>query len=131
MKTTRQSANVMLAIIAIIAIIGIIWIGWKIIQKVSQWPLSNPDRYTNVLYSAWAPKIAELEQMYPGQSVTLPELNLTVPLEALAWEWHYCVQTSSNLVDWTTTDLDWDQAKELIRTNHSEPCRFYRRLLYY
>lgn len=132
MKTNRQSGNVLLAIMAILALLLIVYLGWKIIQKISEWPIGNPDKYTNVVDSAWAPRVAELEQTYPGQSVTLPELNnITVPISALAYQWHYCVQTSTNLQDWTVTTLYWDEARELVRTNHTEPCRFYRRILWW
>lgn len=131
MKTLRNSGNVMLALIALLAIVGIVWIGYKIIKKVSQWPIGNPDRYTNVVDSAWSGRIAGLEQQYPGQSVTIPDLNISVPMSALAYQWNYCVQTSTNLHDWTTTDLDWDHALELVRTNRGEPCRFYRRILWW
>ena len=122
----------MLALLALIALIAIVVIGYKIIHKLNRWPFDpNHGQGTNAQDNVWAPLIPSLKAQADYVTITVPDgvTNLTVPVEALQWNWYYVVQTSSNLADWTPTDLAWPEALDQIRTNHNEPCRYYRRLL--
>jgi hypothetical protein len=46
----------------------------------------------------------------------------TLPLTSLTQNWYYAVDTSTNLVDWERTDLDWP----VTMTNMVELRRFWR-----
>lgn len=133
-RPNHQRGALLLAVLAIIALVAIVWLGWKIIQKLDKWrPDPNHGQGTNAVDNSWAPRIAELQASNPGVTlnVSLPEFNLTVPLEALAWQWHETVQTSTNLSNWTDVDMDWSLALDDIQTNHNLPCRYYRRILWW
>ncbi len=128
MKTSRQSANLLLGFLALIALIAIIIIGYKIIDRLMRKPM---DPYhgqgTNITDSAWPPRrIADL-QAQGVTSVTVAGVATNLPVEQLQWQWHYTVQRSYNLVDWEDVDLDWDQ----ITNDLSRPAVFYRKVVWW
>lgn len=135
MKTSpypnRQRGALLLVLIAIIAIVGICYFGWKIIDRLLTHPFDpNHGQGTNVTDTAWSGRVQELIDAGVTE-VTPTNLPITVPVQALAYEWHYWVQTSTNLRDWTDTELEWNAALDLAATNHNEPMRFWRRELWW
>jgi hypothetical protein len=87
----------------------------------------NGDPETNLVDSA----VASLHQQYGADAtVSVPGLGLTgLPIDVLAYEWVYKTQTSTNLTDWTDMEVEWEEALDMVQTNHNEPQRFYRRLM--
>lgn len=132
-KTNSQRGSVILAIIAIVAMAGIIYVGYKLIQRLQEWhPDGNHGQGTNAEPDiTMVNTLSNLTASYGPLRVEIPEFKLTLPVEALEYGWYYTVQTSTNLLDWSGTDLEWEYALELARTNHTEPCRYWRRLLWW
>jgi len=122
---------VLLAIIALVAMAGIVYVGYKLIQSLQHWhPDVNHGQGTNSEPdSATLVTLSNLTASYGPMTVTMPEFNLTLPVESLAYNWYYFVQTSTNLKDWTDVEQDWPEVLESCRTNHDEPMRFWRRQL--
>lgn len=131
MKTTRRSGNVLLVIIFLLSVTALVLLAWKLIYTLQRLnPDPNHGQSTNAEPdTSWSGSIASLSSNYPV--VYVPDFNLTLPVESLAYQWNLSVQTSTNLRDWTDLDVEWDEALEAIRTNHNEPCRFYRRVLWW
>lgn len=126
-QTKSQAGHILLVLIAGVAVVGIVYIGYHVIKKLDTLTTTtqNP-QYTNLV--EWANE----RYVPPAVTVTIPEwgvTNLVLPTEAVNQPWFYKIQTSTNLQTWEDTDLEWDQALELSRTNHIESQRFYRRVL--
>lgn len=102
------------------------WLLWKIFHWNPQYDIThgNGDPESNM--------VAQVIAQYGANAVIfIPELQLTLPIEALAYEWRYETQTSTNLADWTEIMMEWEEVLESIQTNHGEPMRFYRRQLFW
>lgn len=133
MKTNHKPAgHIILVVIAGVALLGVVWLGHKVITKLKDAPMSTThNQDTNLV--EWGRSPFVLSNMATVQ-VTLPEwgvTNLMLPVEALTMVWYYRVDTSTNLIKWDETDLDWGTALELVRTNRNEAQRFFRRVLLY
>jgi len=133
LSPNRERGNLLLAIVALFAAVAVIIIGYRLIQRLQQMPFdphhgqgTNAEPDITMLNT-----LSNLTAQYGPLHVEMPEFRLTLPAEALAYEWYTVTQTSTNLLDWTDVDLDWDVALEDVRTNHALPCKFYRALLIY
>jgi hypothetical protein len=122
MKTQRNSGSVLLAIICIVAMAAIIYVGYKFISKLMSHPFDPTHGVgTNVVDVASA-EFAQFMADNPGATVSVMGTCATLPLTSLTQNWYYAVDTSTNLLDWERTDLDWP----VTMTNTVEPRRFWR-----
>jgi hypothetical protein len=122
----KTRGSIWLVLFVFLGMILLALFAWKIIRTLHDWNYDpNHGQDTNVIETASA-----LRSQY-GVSATIivPEFNLTLPVEALAYDWYEAVQSSTNLRDWVDSPMDWCEALESVRTNHNLPCQFYRRLL--
>lgn len=130
MKTNHQSGHIILVVIAGVALVGIVWLGHRVITKLKDAPLSTTNNQdTNLVEWGRSPFV---QSNVATVSVTMPEwgvTNLALPVEALTQNWYFRIQTSSNLIKWEDTDLEWIEALESVRTNRHEVQRFFRRVL--
>lgn len=139
-RPNRSSGHLILVFVLFVAIVAILWIGSKIIDRLQRHP---PDPWhgqdTNditQLDPIFTPIMASLREQLPSNpvvSVALTQIGTTVelPLEALAYQWHYRILTSTNMKDWSPTELNWGEDSAMMQTNHNEPARFYWRQLIY
>ena len=123
---SRQSGNLLLVIIALICLAGILYLGYKIITKLMDWhPDPHHGQGTNAVVDlAW---IQDLEASNGPVTVKVGGWPTGIPAEALASDWYYSVEVSTNLVDWEETPLEW----EAITNDPAQPAIFYRKLLWW
>ena len=127
-------ASVLLACIAILAIAGTVYVAYKIISSVSKMHVDpTHGQGTNDMDMFWANIVTREQAEHPGEhgTVTIPTLGITVDMSAMTNQWYQTIQTSTDLFDWYDVDVDWDQAKAMIQTNHNEPMRFFRRVVWW
>ena len=126
---SSQSGNLLLVIIALICLAGILYIGYKIVSRLSRWQIDpHHGQGTNALVDpSVLERIRQLEATNRPAQTSLPDFNLTMPATAMAYDWHYAVETSTNLTDWSSTPLEWEQ----ITNDLTQPLIFYRTVIWW